>query len=74
MEQLASYQMHIYEILNLFPLRNYLFSRGEVKVESGSESCTKTEGQPLLTHGSAAFETKRTVSKNSKIFSGSMLA
>jgi hypothetical protein len=28
---------------------------------TGSESCTKTEGQSLLTHGSAAFETKRTV-------------
>jgi hypothetical protein len=28
------------------------------------------EGHPLLTHGSAAFKTKRTVSKNSKMFSG----
>jgi hypothetical protein len=31
---------------------------------AGSESCTKTEGHPLFTRGSAAFETKRTVSKN----------
>jgi hypothetical protein len=41
---------------------------------AGSESCTKAEGQPLLTHGSAAFGTKRTVRKNSKMFSGSKLA
>jgi predicted membrane protein len=41
---------------------------------AGSESCTKTEGHPLLTHRSAAFETKRTVSKISKMFSGSKFA
>jgi hypothetical protein len=43
-------------------------------VKSGSESCTKTEGHLLLTHGSAAFETKRTVSKYSEMFGGSKLA
>jgi hypothetical protein len=45
----------------------------EIVHPAGSESCTKTEGHPLLTHGSAAFETKRTVSKNSKMFSCSKL-
>jgi hypothetical protein len=41
---------------------------------SGGKSCTKTECHPLLTHGPAAFGTKRTVSKNLKMFSGSNLA
>jgi hypothetical protein len=40
----------------------------------GSESRTKTEGQLVVAHRSAAFETKRTVSKNLKMFSGSKLA
>jgi hypothetical protein len=49
-------------------------SCGKLFTTAGSESCTKTEGHPLVTHGSAAFETKRTVSKNYKMFSGSKLA
>jgi hypothetical protein len=47
---------------------------GKLFIPAGSESCTKTVGHPLLIHRSAAFETKRTVSKNSKMFSGSKLA
>jgi hypothetical protein len=39
----------------------------------GSESCTKIN-RVLLTHWSATFETKWTVSKTSEMFSGSKLA
>jgi hypothetical protein len=46
----------------------------EFVTPAGSESCTNTEGHPLIKNGSSAFETKRTVSKNSKMFSGSKLA
>jgi hypothetical protein len=50
------------------------YNCGKLFAAAGSESCTKTKGHPLLTRGAAAFETKRTVSKNSKMFSGSKLA
>jgi hypothetical protein len=33
-------------------------SCGKLFTPVGSESCTNTEGHPLLAHGSAAFETK----------------
>jgi hypothetical protein len=44
-------------------LTTVLFVSKAADQSVSSGSCTKTEGLPLLTHGSAAFEIKRTVSK-----------
>jgi hypothetical protein len=65
------YSNHQVHRLFDYPVYSFLW---EVVRPAGSESRTKTEGHPLLTQRSAAFETKRNVSKNLKMFSGSKFA